>query len=115
MLRNLIQVLGVDAARQALRNVGKVIDHGGWLFTVGQVLKDDRLVPAEALYLNLAFLSLYDEGQSYTEREHRMWLAEAGFTDIDVRYSAAPGGGKHRYCAQGLGRKGKLPPIVVGL
>ena len=92
VLRNLIQVLGVDAARQALRNVGKVIDHGGWLFIVGHVLKDDRLVPAEALYLNLAFLSLYDEGQSYTEREHRMWLAEAGFTDIDVRYSAAPGG-----------------------
>jgi hypothetical protein len=69
-----------------------VIDHGGWLFIVGHVLEDDRLAPAEALYLNLAFLSLYDEGQSYTEREHRMWLAEAGFADIDVRYSAAPGG-----------------------
>ena len=92
VLRNLIQVLDADAARQALRNVGKAIDHGGWLFIVGHVLKDNRLAPAEAPYLNLAFLSLYDEGQSYTEQEHHAWLVEAGFADIDVRYSAAPGG-----------------------
>jgi SAM-dependent methyltransferase len=84
VLRNLIQVLGPDAARRALRNVGQVIDQGGWLFIVG-------LAPAEAVYLNLAFLSVYDEGQAYTEQEHRTWLAEAGFTDVDVRYSAGPG------------------------
>jgi SAM-dependent methyltransferase len=91
VLRNLIQVLGPDAARRALRNVGQVIDHGGWLFIVGHVLEDSRLAPPEAVYLNLAFLSVYDEGQAYTEREHRTWLAEAGFADIEVRYSAGPG------------------------
>jgi 2-hydroxy-4-(methylsulfanyl)butanoate S-methyltransferase len=92
VLRNLIQVLGPGTARRALRNVGQVIDHGGWLFIVGHVLDDTRLAPAEAVYLNLAFLSVYDEGQAYTEREHRTWLAEAGFADIEVRYSAGPGG-----------------------
>jgi hypothetical protein len=35
---------------------------------------------------------VYDEGQAYTEREYRTWLAEAGLIGIDVRYSAGPGG-----------------------
>jgi hypothetical protein len=52
----------------------------------------DHPSPAEAVYLNLAFLSVYDDGQAYTGREHRDWLTEAGFADIDVRYSAGPGG-----------------------
>jgi hypothetical protein len=42
--------------------------------------------------LNLVFLSIYDEGQAYTEREHRAWLAEASFYDVDVQYGASPGG-----------------------
>ena len=92
VLRNLIQVLGPDAARRVLRNVGQVIERGGYLFIVGHVLQDSRLAPSEAVYLNLAFLSVYDDGQAHTEREHRTWLAEAGFADIDVRYSAGPGG-----------------------
>ena len=92
VLRNLIQVLGSNAARRALRNVGQMIEPGGWLFIVGYVLEDSRLAPAEAVCLNLAFLSLYNEGQAYTEGEHRTWLAEAGFDSIDVHYRAARAG-----------------------
>jgi hypothetical protein len=92
VLRNLIQVLGPDAARRALQNVGAAIGRGGALFIVGHVLKDSRLAPAAAVGLNLAFLSIYDEGQAYTEREHRTWLSEAGFSGIGVQYGAAPGG-----------------------
>lgn len=92
VLRNLLQVLGPDAARRALRNVGTAIDRGGALFIVGHVLEDSRLAPAAAVGLNLAFLSIYDEGQAHTEREHRTWLADAGFSDIEVRYGAGPGG-----------------------
>jgi hypothetical protein len=92
VLRNLIQVLRPEAARRALQNVGEVIDQGGSLFIVGHVLEDSRLSPAAAVYQNLVFLSVYDEGQAYTEREHRIWLAEAGFANIDVHYSAAPVG-----------------------
>jgi 2-hydroxy-4-(methylsulfanyl)butanoate S-methyltransferase len=92
VLRSLIQVLGPDAARRALRNVGEAINRGGWLFIVGHVLEDNRLAPAAAVCLNLTFLSVYDEGQAYTEREHRTWLAEAGFDNIDVHYSAATAG-----------------------
>ena len=39
---------------------------------------------------NLIFLNQYDEGQSYTEREYRDWLAEAGF--VDIQRSKQPGG-----------------------
>jgi hypothetical protein len=56
------------------------------------VLEDSRLSPPPAVGLNLAFLSIYDEGQAYTEKEHRTWLAEAGFSDVEVRWGVAPGG-----------------------
>jgi 2-hydroxy-4-(methylsulfanyl)butanoate S-methyltransferase len=92
VLRNLIQVLGRDDAGRTLQNVGGAIDPGGALFIVGHVLEDSRLAPAAAVAMNLAFLSIYDEGQAYTEREHRAWLAQSGFADVEVHYGAAPGG-----------------------
>ena len=32
---------------------------------------------------NLVYLNIYDQGQAYTEREHRGWLAEAGFENFE--------------------------------
>jgi hypothetical protein len=92
ILRNLIQVLGPDDARRALRHVGAAIEPGGMLLVVGHALEDSRLGPLPAVGLNLVFVSIYDEGQAYTEREHRAWLADAGFAEIDVQYGAAPAG-----------------------
>jgi SAM-dependent methyltransferase len=92
VLRNLIQVLGPDDARRALRSVGEALLPGALLLIVGHVLEDSRLSPPAAVGLNLVFLSIYDEGQARTETEHRIWLAEAGFSDISVQYGAAPGG-----------------------
>jgi len=67
VFRNLIQVLSRDQARQALRNVGAKIEAGGTIYIVGHVLDDSRLAPANAVGINLVFLSIYDGGQSYTE------------------------------------------------
>jgi 2-hydroxy-4-(methylsulfanyl)butanoate S-methyltransferase len=92
VLRNLIQVLGPAQARSALRNVGAAVESAGSLIIVGHVLEDNRLAPAAAVRLNLGFLSIYDAGQAYTEGEHRSWLAQAGFTDVEVHYCASPGG-----------------------
>jgi SAM-dependent methyltransferase len=92
VLRNLIQVLGPDDAHRALRNVGEAIVPGGTLLIAGHVLHDSRLAPAPAVGMNLAFLSIYDEGQAYTEREHRAWLTDAGFSKIEVQYGAGLGG-----------------------
>jgi SAM-dependent methyltransferase len=92
ILRNLIQVLGPEDARRALRHVGAALDPGGLLLIIGHVLEDSRLGPAPAVGLNLTFVSIYDEGQAYTEQEHRAWLADAGFAEIEMQYGAAPGG-----------------------
>jgi O-methyltransferase domain/Dimerisation domain len=92
VLRYLLQVLSPDQARSALRHVGAAMRPGGELFIIGHVLDDARLSPAPAVGMNLVFLSLYDDGQSYTEAEHRSWLEEAGFKDVSVLFGAGPSG-----------------------
>ena len=92
VLRYLLQVLSSDQARVALRNVGAALRPDGELFIIGHVLDDARLSPVPAVGMNLVFLSLYDDGQSYTETEHRSWLEEAGFKDVSVLFGAGPNG-----------------------
>ncbi len=92
VLRNLLQVLSTDQARLALRNIGAALRSDGELFIIGHVLDDTRLSPAPAVGMNLLFLSLYDDGRSYTETEHRSWLEEAGFKDVSVLFGAGPSG-----------------------
>lgn len=90
ILRFLIQVLSADQAFRAVLNVSQAIGLGGMIHIVGHVLDDDRLSPPAATCLNLVFLNLYDNGQAYTEAEHREWLQKAGFADI--RRSVLPDG-----------------------
>jgi hypothetical protein len=52
--------------------------------TAGSTCRGYRIEPV--------FLSIYDAGQAFTEREHRSWLDEAGFSDIEVQYGAVPAG-----------------------
>ena len=91
-MRNLLQVLGPDDARRAVGNISQALGSDGLLLIVGHVVDDSGTAPAEAVGMNLAFLSIYDEGQAHSEREHRAWLADAGFADIEVHYRAAQGG-----------------------
>ena len=93
VLCNVVQVLPRAEAHRALVNVGAAIESGGSLYIFGHALEDSRLAPANAVGMNLAFLSVYDGGQSYTEGEHRAWLAEAGLAEVEVRFGAGPGGG----------------------
>ncbi len=92
VFRHLIQVLGPDQARRALRNVSEAMAPGGTLFVVGHLLEDSRLSPTPAVAMNLVFLSIYDDGQAYTEGVYRTWLAQAGLSVIDMQYGAARGG-----------------------
>jgi len=83
VLRAFFQVLSVDEARQALRNLFRVLKPGSPILIVGQVLDDSRLSPTATVAFNLVFINVYDEGRAYTEHEYRCWLAEAGFTRIE--------------------------------
>jgi predicted nicotinamide N-methyase len=92
VLRYLLQVLSPDQARLALRNVSAALRSGGEIFVIGHVLDDARQSPMPAVGMNLVFLSLYNDGQSYTETEHRSWLEESGFKDVSILFGAGPNG-----------------------
>ena len=83
ILRGFIQVLSPDDARAALQNIGSAINPGGRIYIIGQVLDDSYKAPLEAVGFNLTFLNLFDAGESYSERQYREWLNDAGFTDIE--------------------------------
>ncbi len=83
VLSSVIQVLSADKARRALNNIGKVINPGGAIYIRGDIVDDSGVSPLGAVMRNLIYLNIYDEGQAYTEQEHREWLREAGFDDFE--------------------------------
>ena len=83
VLSSVIQVLSPHKAHTLLKNVGKVINPDGIIYIRGDVLDDSRVSPMGSVMRNLIYLNLYDEGQAYTEKEHREWLEEAGFDRFD--------------------------------
>jgi len=83
VLRAFLQVLSPQDARRALQNISTVVNPGGRIFIIGQILDDSRKSPLEAVGFNLTFINYFDAGESYTEGEHRDWLTAAGFVDIE--------------------------------
>ncbi len=83
ILSSVIQVISPEKARRILKNVGSVINPGGVIYIRGDVLDDSGVSPLGSVMRNLQYLNRYDEGQAYTEQEHRDWLKEAGFEDFE--------------------------------
>jgi SAM-dependent methyltransferase len=92
ILRSLLQVLSPADARLAVKNIATAINPGGTIYIVGQILDDSRNSPLEAVWFNLNFINVYDAGESYTEWEHREWLSEGGFVDIERAKTPLAGG-----------------------
>ena len=90
VLSSFLQVLSAEHCRAVLKHVGEVLEPGGAIHILGFVLDDSRLAPARSLGLNLFFINAYDDGQAYTEQEHRDWLGEAGF--VEFRREIMPDG-----------------------
>ncbi len=75
-----IQVLSPDDARCAIKNVSKVMNPGGEIYIRGYgIIDNSRTSPQKLVGFNLVYINVYDEGQAYTEQEHKDWLQEAGF------------------------------------
>ena len=83
VLKGLLQVLSPQDARVAVKNIAAAVNPGGKIFIIAQILDDSRISPSEAVWFNLAFINAYEAGESYTESEHRDWLTDAGFIDIE--------------------------------
>ncbi len=83
ILSSVIQVISPEKARCILKNVGGVINPGGVIYIRGDVLDDSGISPLGSVMRNLQYLNRYDEGQAYTEQEHRDWLKEVGFEDFE--------------------------------
>jgi len=90
VLRALIQTLSPMQVKAVLKNIGKVMEPGGFICILGYVTDDTRLWPDASVAYNLHFLNIYDDGQAFTESEHRNWLIDAGFTDVSVEYEVMP-------------------------
>jgi cyclopropane fatty-acyl-phospholipid synthase-like methyltransferase len=83
ILRALLQVLSPRDARLAIKHIGAAVNPGGNIYIIGQILDNSRRSPIGAVGFNLTFINAFDAGESYTEKEHRDWLTEAGFVDIE--------------------------------
>ena len=75
-----IQLLSPEEARCAIKNVSKVMNPGGEIYIRGNgIIDNSRISPKKLVGFNLVYINVYDEGQAYTEQEHKDWLEEAGF------------------------------------
>ena len=92
VLRAFLQVLSPEDSRRAIQNIGAILNPGGQIFIIGQILDDSRRSPLDAVGFNLTFINFFDAGESYTESEHRDWLSGAGFVDIQRSFRLLPDG-----------------------
>jgi SAM-dependent methyltransferase len=83
VLKSFLQVLSSEDARRAVKNTYSALNPGGKVYIIGQILDDSRISPVEAVGFNLAFINMFDAGESYTQKEYCDWLSDAGFTDIE--------------------------------
>ena len=75
-----IQVVSPDDARCAIKNVSKVMNLGGEIYIRGYgIIDNSRTSPKKLVGFDLVYINVNDEGQAYTEQEHKHWLKEAGF------------------------------------
>jgi SAM-dependent methyltransferase len=92
VMLHLIQLLSPDQARRAIHNASQAVAPGGWIYILGWVIDNSRVAPLEMVGLNLYYLNAFENGQAYTEQQHRDWLAEAGFVEGFERGMVPDGG-----------------------
>ena len=75
-----IQCLPPEDACCAIKNVGMTINPGGDIYIRGYgIIDDSRISPQKLVGFNLVYINVYDDGQAYTEQEHKDWLEKSGF------------------------------------
>ena len=76
-----IQCLSPGDARRAIKNVGIAMNPGGDIYIRGYgIIDNSHVSPQKLVGFNLVYINVYDDGQAYTEQEHKDWLKGAGFS-----------------------------------
>ena len=83
LVSNTLHMLGEQASRTLIRRLYKSVKPGGSLVIQAQFLRDDRRGGRWPIMLDLIQLCITSEGRNHSVQETRMWLEEAGFTDIE--------------------------------
>jgi SAM-dependent methyltransferase len=84
VLRAFIQVISLEEAREALRNVHQALRPGGTIYIRDLTLDDSRLTPLNATLFSPVFVAIYEHGQSHTVQEYRDLVTQAGFEDFEL-------------------------------
>ena len=90
ILRAVLQVMSVTNAARALAHGAAAVGPGGIVCVIARMLDDSGVAPEESVFFNLVFISLYQDGRSYTEGQYRAWFDAAGVGG--VQRIALPGG-----------------------
>ena len=80
--------MSTEQAQKAIENIFQVIEPGGSVYLVGNIVDDTRLFPPAAIAFSPFFLNAYDKGGAYTHTQYQNWMEAAGFVDVAVQYEA---------------------------
>lgn len=83
LLRAFVQVISLEEAHQALRNVHQALRPGGTIYIRDLTLDDSRLTPLNATLFSPVYVAIYEHGQNRTVQEYRDLVTEAGFEDFE--------------------------------
>jgi hypothetical protein len=84
MLRAFVQVMSLEEAGQALKNIRQALRPGGIIYILDEPLDDSRLIPEGEALSSPIFVAIYRDGQKCTVQEYRDLLTEAGFEDFEL-------------------------------
>lgn len=85
VMKSVVQVFSPTDAARAIANTAAAVRHGGAIYIIVgvDILNDDRLGPANAVFRNVTLMNLYPAGAAYTQGEHVAWLSAAGCGEVE--------------------------------
>ena len=82
LLSAVCHMFGEDENRSLIQRCARALLPGGHLVIREFILQEDRTAPLHAALFALNMLVGTEHGNTYTEREYRTWMQEAGFGSI---------------------------------
>jgi SAM-dependent methyltransferase len=84
ILGNIVHSEGERFSRELFRRIHQALTDSGRLVIVDIIPEEERAGPQSSLLVALAMLMDTEEGDLFTLSEYRIWLVEAGFTQIET-------------------------------